>query len=131
MPFMDWRLVAFVMALPEASKVGGGLTKRVAREAMRGRMPESIRSGRRKVGFNSPLSEWLGGPLQGWTDDLLAGAAVHHSVVDVPAVRRLVAAARRTGWTPQNAVQVWPLLHYLWLERTLRASPAPLSSSSR
>ena len=131
MPFMDWRLVTFVMALPEASKVGGGVTKRVAREALRGRMPESVRTSRRKVGFNSPLPEWLAGPLHGWTDALLAAAPGDHPVVDVPGIRRLVAAARRAGWTAQNAVQVWPLLHYLWLERTLRASPVSFSSVPR
>lgn len=130
MPFMDWRLVTFVMALPESSKVGQGLSKLVGREAMRGRMPESIRSAPRKVGFGSPLSEWLGGPLVGWTDALLAGAPVDHPVVDVPAVRRLVAQARRTGWTPLNAVQVWPVLHYLWLEGTLGRLPTQAGSGS-
>ena len=35
------------------------------------RMPESIRMGRRKVGFNSPMPEWLNGPLSGWTTGLL------------------------------------------------------------
>ncbi len=122
MPFMDWRLVTFVMALPTASKVGGGFTKRVAREAMRGKMPESIRSARRKEGFNSPLPEWLGGPLVAWTDRILAGAPADHPVVNVPALRALVAATRRQGWTWQNAQMIWPLLNYLWLERTLPAS---------
>lgn len=131
MPFLDWRLVTFVMALPEASKVGGGLTKRVAREAMRGRMPESIRSARRKVGFNSPLPEWLGGPLAAWTDELLHGAPADHPIVDVPALRRVIGSARRAGWTAQSAVQVWPLLHYLWLERTLSASPVTLTLSPK
>ena len=34
-------------------------------------MPESIRMGRRKVGFNSPMPEWLNGPLASWTSALL------------------------------------------------------------
>ena len=71
MPFMDWRLVTYTMALPEASKSTGGYTKMVARRAMEGRMPELIRMGRRKVGFNSPMPEWLNGPLSGWTAALL------------------------------------------------------------
>lgn len=131
MPFMDWRLVTFVMALPTASKVGGGLSKRVAREAMRERMPESIRSARRKVGFNSPLMEWLRGPLTGWTDALLSRAPADHPVVDVPALRRRIAEIRKGGWTPQNAVQVWPLLHYLWLEGGLAGPPVTFRNVSR
>ena len=59
MPFMDWRLVTYTMALPEASKSSGGYTKMIARRAMAGQMPESIRMGRRKVGFNPPMPEWF------------------------------------------------------------------------
>ena len=34
MPFMDWRLVTYTMALPDASKSSNGYTKMVARQAM-------------------------------------------------------------------------------------------------
>ena len=34
MPFMDWRLVTYTMALPESSKSADGYTKAVARRAM-------------------------------------------------------------------------------------------------
>ena len=71
MPFMDWRLVTYTMALPETSKSSNGYTKVIARQAMANLMPESIRMGRRKVGFNSPMPEWLNGPLAGWTASLL------------------------------------------------------------
>ena len=71
MPFMDWRLVTYTMALPESSKSSNGYTKAIARQAMANLMPETIRMGRRKVGFNSPMPEWLNGPLAGWTASLL------------------------------------------------------------
>ena len=71
MPFMDWRLVTYTMALPETSKSADGMTKVVARQAMANLMPESIRTARRKVGFNSPMPEWLNGPLAGWTAELV------------------------------------------------------------
>ena len=118
MPFMDWRLVTYVMALPDASKVGGGVTKRVAREAMAGRMPESIRTSKRKIGFNSPLPEWLNGPLAGWAEERIAAAPIDHPLIDVAGLRRYV---RRTsnakGWTWWNAESIWPLLNYLWFEQ--------------
>ncbi|MCC7003012.1 MAG: asparagine synthase (glutamine-hydrolyzing) [Gemmatimonadaceae bacterium] len=125
MPFMDWRLVTYVMALPASSKVGDGLTKRIAREAMRDRMPESIRAARRKVGFNSPLPEWLGGPLAGWASDLLSSAPADHPIVDITALRAAVQAARANGWDAHRAQVVWPFLHYLWLERALGARRIP------
>src|SRR5438105_14997374 len=50
MPFMDWRLVTYAMALPATCKFSEGYSKAIARQAMANLMPESIRMGRRKVG---------------------------------------------------------------------------------
>lgn len=63
MPLMDWRLVTYAFALPPESKLGGGHTKRVLRDAMAGIMPERIRMRRSKLGFNSPMVEWFNGGL--------------------------------------------------------------------
>src|SRR4030081_816635 len=71
MPFMDWRLVTYTMALPDVSKSADGYSKLIARRAMANHMPESIRIGRRKIGFGSPMPQWLNGPLSGWTAALL------------------------------------------------------------
>ena len=54
MPFLDWRLVCFAFSLPDESKIGGGYTKRVLREAMRGLMPEPTRARTTKIGFGPP-----------------------------------------------------------------------------
>ena len=53
-PFMDWRLVCFLFSLPSTSKIGGGFTKRVLRDAMKGILPESVRTRTQKLGFISP-----------------------------------------------------------------------------
>jgi len=63
MPFMDHRLVTFIFSLPWTSKVGGGYTKRLLRDAMKGIVPDEIRLNRTKHGWNSPMHEWLRGPL--------------------------------------------------------------------
>ena len=97
MPFMDWRLVTYTMALPETSKTSDGYTKVIARRAMENQMPESIRMGRRKVGFNSPMPEWLNGPLSGWTADLLdQKVPVFSELVDEPRVPPFIALV--PGW---------------------------------
>ena len=57
-PFMDWRLVCFSLSLPAESKLGGGYTKRILREAMRGTLPEDIRLRKSKMGFSSPMPVW-------------------------------------------------------------------------
>lgn len=63
MPLLDYRLVTFASALPVSHKMGGGYTKRILRDAMRGIMPDTIRRRRQKIGFNSPLISWLNGGL--------------------------------------------------------------------
>ncbi len=63
MPFMDWRLVTFGLALPAESRIGGSFTKRVLRDASEGLIPDGIRFRRSKVGFNAPLIEWYNSSL--------------------------------------------------------------------
>lgn len=117
MPFMDPRLVTYAMALPDESKVGDGYTKMVARRAMAGAMPESIRMNARKVGFNSPMPDWLNGPLAGWVQGLLAESVpAFDELVDVGRLRTTVSAlAQRHGWDWVSAGRIWPYLHLKWM----------------
>jgi asparagine synthase (glutamine-hydrolysing) len=64
MPFLDHRIVCFSFSLPWTSKVGGGYTKRILRDAMKDLLPEETRLNRTKLGWNAPLHEWLRGPLR-------------------------------------------------------------------
>jgi asparagine synthase (glutamine-hydrolysing) len=117
MPFMDWRLVTYTMALPDESKYHGGLTKMIARQAMAGAMPETIRMGRRKVGFNSPMPEWMNGPLAGWTKDLLErNVPAFAELVDEPALRRSISWLTNTkSWSWEAAGRIWPYLNMKWV----------------
>jgi asparagine synthase (glutamine-hydrolysing) len=113
MPFMDWRLVTYTMALPEASKSADGYTKMVARRAMANQMPESIRMGRRKVGFNPPMPEWLNGQLSDWTAALLRQKVpAFAELVDEAALSKTVdrLTASKT-WDWESAGQIWPYLN--------------------
>jgi asparagine synthase (glutamine-hydrolysing) len=117
MPFMDWRLVTYTMALPEASKSSDGYTKLVARKAMADLMPESIRMGRRKVGFNSPMPEWLNGPLANWTAALLQQKVAGFS--DLVDEARLSHAVNRLtvskSWDWESVGRIWPYLNMKWM----------------
>jgi asparagine synthase (glutamine-hydrolysing) len=116
MPFMDWRLVTYTMALPDASKSSDGYTKMVARRAMQGRMPESIRMARRKVGFNSPMPEWLNGPLSGWTACLLDRKVPAFSeLVDEASLRRTIERLTVSkAWDWETTGRIWPYLNMKW-----------------
>jgi asparagine synthase (glutamine-hydrolysing) len=117
MPFMDWRLVTYTMALPAASKSSAGYTKVIARRAMVNQMPESIRMGRRKVGFNSPMPEWLNGSLSNWTADLLhQKVPAFAELVDEAGLRKTVdhLTISRT-WDWESVGRIWPYLNMKWM----------------
>ncbi len=117
MPFMDWRLVTYTMALPEASKSSNGFTKVIARRAMANQMPESIRIGRRKVGFNSPMPEWLNGPLSGWTAALLKQQipAFAELVDDVNLSNKVDRLTASKTWDWESVGRIWPYLNMKWM----------------
>lgn len=59
LPFLDYRLVETLFAMPLSHKIRYGLTKRVMREAMRGVMPDLITDRQSKLGFSTPEEEWM------------------------------------------------------------------------
>lgn len=117
MPFMDWRLVTYTMSLPDECKVAGGYTKMVARRAMSDAMPESIRMNARKIGFNSPMPDWLNGPLAAWVNALLRQPVpAFDELFDVKKLNESVASlAQRQAWDWVSAGRLWPYVHLKWL----------------
>ena len=58
-PFLDYRLVEFLFSLGPEYKIRNGYTKYLLREAMKGVLPEEVRTRRDKMGFTTPLDTWL------------------------------------------------------------------------
>jgi len=58
-PFMDWRLVCYTFSLPSKRKIAGGYTKKILRDAMKGILPDSIRTRTRKLGFPNLTEGWM------------------------------------------------------------------------
>jgi asparagine synthase (glutamine-hydrolysing) len=59
LPFLDYRLAEFGIALPESLKLRNGHGKWILRQAMAGRIPDSIRTNRVKKGFDVHQSRWI------------------------------------------------------------------------
>lgn len=59
LPFIDHRIVAFGLALPERAKLSGGYGKWIVRHAMRGRAPDAIMLNRDKRGFDVDQNGWI------------------------------------------------------------------------
>jgi asparagine synthase (glutamine-hydrolysing) len=58
-PFLDYRLVEFVLGLPDEYKLSNGVTKRVQRAGMSGILPDTIRDRKDKLGFVTPEEVWV------------------------------------------------------------------------
>ena len=63
-PFLDHRLAELAIALPPDYLMRGGLTKRVAREALAGVLVDDVRLRRDKMGYTTPEARWLRGELR-------------------------------------------------------------------
>jgi asparagine synthase (glutamine-hydrolysing) len=63
LPFLDYRLVCLLFTLPAEWRLRGPWNKYVLREAMRGRIPESVRTRIDKMGFPVPARNWFADTL--------------------------------------------------------------------
>ena len=59
MPFLDFRIVNYCFSLGWKSKVRGGLSKALLRNAFKGEVPDFIRCRPLKGAWNTPMGAWL------------------------------------------------------------------------
>ena len=87
LPFLDYRLVSLLFRLPSHWKVRGPWNKFILREAMRGRIPESVRARADKMGFPTAGQKWFAHDLYEPMADLLSSRAVRErGIYNVQAV---------------------------------------------
>lgn len=58
-PFLDYRMVEKTLATSSDKIISKGMTKYILREAMKGALPEKIRTRKDKIGFGTPQDEWF------------------------------------------------------------------------
>jgi asparagine synthase (glutamine-hydrolysing) len=110
MPFMDHRLVSFVMSLPYTSKFGGGYTKKLLRDAVSDIMPDEVTWRRTKIGFNSPIINWMQGELKEWFED-----TVHESAfLECNLVKDARLVQKRTMRVTTGACNDFRMGEWLW-----------------
>ena len=139
MPLLDHRLVSFATSLPPSSKIGGGFSKRIFRDAVRGIAPASILNRQSKIGFNAPLLDWLNGPLVPFMERIF-GHEVFLSTPQINAAQirdEVLAHCRARAWTTNHwdmAYKVTMLVNLtiwrlLFVERKRELVDEMLSSS--
>lgn len=87
LPYLDYRLVEFALALPVTLKLRHGFRKWIMREFARGRIPEAIRLARHKRGFDVEQGAWIDAGL---------GAAIRRRLAErEPELRAYLARGAR------------------------------------
>jgi asparagine synthase (glutamine-hydrolysing) len=79
LPFLDYRLVTLAFRLDAHWKLDGPYTKRLLRDAMRGQIPEIVRTQLRKLGFPTPIDHWFRDALYEPLRDVLGSRVVRES----------------------------------------------------
>lgn len=88
MPFMDYRMVSLGMSLPWSSRLHNGFSKSIIRDAMAPFMPKDIAYRRTKIGFNTPIVEWMQGPLKDYFTDMVSSSDfINCDLINSSAVR--------------------------------------------
>ena len=94
-PYVDHVFVEWMAALPADLRLSRGWTKMILRESLRDLLPPMIRSRKTKLGFSTPESSWLQGPLKPWLAEMLTQPSHLDAIVDPAGVAQLHAMYAR------------------------------------
>jgi len=119
-PFLDQKLVEYVMSIPQDSKVPNLQPKYLLKKAVRGLIPDQIID-RPKQGFGVPVAEWFQQELGDTMRARLLGFAKRTNIFNLSQIERFLS-------TPSGPLQ-WYLLNFvLWHEAWIenRSTTEPL-----
>ena len=110
-PFLDHRLVSYVLGLPECEKNKFKFSKGLLIDAFKDLLPKEVYD-RPKMGFELPMKEWMNGPLRDFTREGL-DSVVEHSLLDQSGISSLMQDFERNKlhWN-----RIWSLVvagHYI------------------
>ncbi|WP_417067889.1 asparagine synthase (glutamine-hydrolyzing) [Niveibacterium terrae] len=109
-PLLDHRIVEFAWSLPSSMLAGGGVGKRLLRQALYRKIPRVLVD-RPKQGFDVPIDDWLRGPLRVWAQELLYARELRSlDLFDFAVVDRLW--SEQIQGTARNAYALWPILMF-------------------
>lgn len=76
LPFLDFNVVALFSTIPAEHMRRDGYNKSALREAVRGVLPEVVRTRQDKMGFPVPEADWIRGPFRDWFADVTDPASL-------------------------------------------------------
>lgn len=131
MPFMDHRVVTYGFSLPWQSKVRNGYAKAIIRDAVLGRIPEEVRVRKSKIGFNTPIIDWMKGAWRESLLDMVHDTDFNASSVITPEVvrQKILDVIHNPQAKFLDGEQAWAaLMPYLWEKAFLRRNYPQIST---
>ncbi len=108
-PFLDHTFVEFAATIPDRLKIAGGIQKYVLKEAVKDLLPPELIH-RKKMGFPTPLRQWLGGEGgAGIRSALLESGGLLQEYVQRPALENLL--QRHAAGAEDATDRIWRLLN--------------------
>jgi asparagine synthase (glutamine-hydrolysing) len=104
-PFLDHPMVEFAATMPSNVKFKDGTMKQVLKDSMRSELPEIIVDRKDKMGFPTPLTEWISGEAREFVQDTFtAQNALNRDLVDN---RKIISGLDKE---PKFGRKIWGLL---------------------
>ncbi len=114
-PLLDHRVVEYVWSLPLEMKLYHGKSKWLLRRLLSKYVPDELWD-RPKMGFGSPLTNWLLGPLKEWAEDILTEDSLKkEGFLDAKKVHDVWKSLQ--GGNSKAQYQIWNVLMFqTWLK---------------
>jgi asparagine synthase (glutamine-hydrolysing) len=128
---MDHRVVTYGFSLPWQSKVRNGYAKAIIRDAVLGRIPEEVRVRKSKIGFNTPIIDWMKGAWRESLLDMVHDTDFNASSVITPEVvrQKILDVIHNPKAKFLDGEQAWAaLMPYLWEKAFLRRNYPQIST---
>lgn len=121
LPFMDYRLISYVSRLPGSWKLNGPWNKYILREAMRGKIPESVRLRPDKMGFPFPADKWM---FNGLSESLLglldSRAARERGIYNLASIRADI--EKKNSANPSMPIDAFNIVQFeIWNQIAAKA----------
>ncbi len=107
-PLCDYKLVNYATSLPAEMRLKGTRSKHIFKEVAKRYLPESIVE-RKKVGFDSPIGQWLKGELKGFSESFLARNQIEKSGLLNPDAVGQMLSEHQSGQR-NYALQLWSVI---------------------
>ncbi len=126
LPFLDHRLVELAFRTGDEWFMRGMWNKVLLRESMQGRIPESVRTRVDKMGFPTPMAQWLRGPLYEPVREIVTSRefrerGIYHADVVARDLER-----HRQGEIDVSD-RLWDVIQWEKVVRVAASDPAPIA----